>query len=158
LVYLTRRVQVCWARISASVARNAAMKSCHDNLKRVAWKISATSRICRMHIFWNRSKTANGWRSSWKTKKTKADVIFHWPAAVGVQLIGKARVRTNGNNEQRQQMVLDAAAGKRATYHCLPRHFEVGIWKEHQLPPEDADLVLGTDNQGPFELRRGRRP
>jgi len=120
-----------------------------DNLSTGSMEKSATSRnMTGCIIFWNRSKTANCWRSF----VDEADVIFHLAAAVGVKLIVESPVRTIETNVNGTQMVLEAACRKRKLVFTASTSEVYG--KNTNFPfPRRRGSGAWTDNQGPLELR-----
>jgi UDP-glucose 4-epimerase len=76
-----------------------------------------------------------------------ADLIFHFAAAVGVQLIVASPVRTIETNVHGTEVVLRAAAKKKKPVIIASTSEVYG--KSTAIPfQEDADLVLGPTNRG----------
>ena len=81
----------------------------------------------------------------------ESDVVFHLAAAVGVRLIVESPVRTLETNVYGTQLVLDAASKKKKLVFTASTSEVYG--KSDKVPfHEDADLVLGADDNGPLEL------
>ena len=81
----------------------------------------------------------------------ESDVVFHLAAAVGVRLIVESPVRTLETNVYGTQLVLDAASKKKKLVLTASTSEVYG--KSDKVPfREDADLVLGRDDDEPVEL------
>ena len=82
----------------------------------------------------------------------RVDVVFHLAAAVGVRLIVESPVNTIETNVHGTEMVLKLANKKKKKVLVASTSEVYG--KSEDVPfREDADLVMGADQQGPLELR-----